>query len=93
MKRRGLGRPSTYAKIVEVLLRRRYVVRSKRGYLYSTPLGERVYSFLVKRYGEYVSEDFTRRIEKAMDDIEEGKVEWTEVLRELYSLRRLLREG
>ena len=93
MKRRGLGRPSTYAKIVEVLLRRRYVVRSKRGYLYSTPLGERVYSFLVKRYGEYVSEDFTRRIEKAMDDIEEGKVEWTEVLRELYSLRRLLKEG
>ncbi len=90
MKRRGLGRPSTYAKIVEILLKRRYVFRSKRGYLYSTPLGEKVYSFLMERYSEYVSEDFTRRIEKAMDEIEEGKRDWREVLREIYRIKRVI---
>ncbi len=92
MKRRGLGRPSTYAKIVETLLKRGYVVRSKAGYLYSTPLGERVYRFLMSRYGEYLSEDLTRRIEEAMDRIERGEVDWRDVLKEIYGVRKELYE-
>ena len=78
MKRRGLGRPSTYAVIVEKLLERRYVVR--RGpYLHPTPLGERVYRLLTAEgplaevARRYVSEEFTRELEAWMDRVEEGE--------------------
>ncbi len=91
MKRRGLGRPSTYAKTVETLLKRGYVVKSRKGYLYSTRLGEKVYSFLMKRYSQYLSEEFTRRIEKAMDGIERGEIDWRDVLREIHRIKGVLR--
>ncbi len=90
MKRRGLGRPSTYARTVELLLKRGYVVKSRRGFLYSTPLGERVFAFLMERYSEYLSEDFTKRIEEAMDEIEEGKRDWREVLKEIHRIKAVL---
>ncbi len=89
MKRRGLGRPSTYAQIVKTLLDRGYVVE-KGGYLFPTKLGIKVYRFLNAKFGELVSESFTRKLEDEMDTIEEGGKDFVETLREIYRVREFL---
>ena len=86
MKERGIGRPSTYAKIVETLLRRGYVVETKgRKKLVPTEKGIKVYHYLVSKYRELVSEERTRELEEIMDAIAEGKADYQEVLNGLYS--------
>jgi len=92
MKEKRIGRPSTYSKIVQVLLDRKYIKETKSR-LFNTKLGFKIYSFLVKRFKSYVSEETTRKLEDAMRRIEEGKEEYMEVLRALYSEIRGLEEG
>ena len=88
MKERGIGRPSTYAKIIDTLLRRGYVVsRGRGGLLVATMRGIGVYDFLMARFGELVSEEVTRRLQETMDSIEQGLVNYEDVLLEI--LRRL----
>jgi len=84
MKDRRIGRPSTYAHIINILYRRGYVFQN-RGRLLATNRGKRVYSFLTTVYGPLVSEDLTRRLEELMDDVESGKISYVEVLRSLHS--------
>ncbi|NPA15072.1 MAG: reverse gyrase [Deferribacteres bacterium] len=86
MKRRGLGRPSTYAKIVQTLFERKYVVRRGK-FLHPTRLGVRVFNYL-KQFEPYTSEEFTRMLEEKMDLVEKGDVNHQEVLRELSSVTR-----
>ncbi len=85
MKRRGIGRPSTYASTVEKLLERGYVVE-RNGFLLPTKLGKEVYEFLKRQEKiiPFVSEEFTRRLEELMDGIEEGKEDYRDVLDSLY---------
>ncbi len=92
MKRRGLGRPSTYAEIVTTLIQRRYVKVLPGGRLYPTDLGRRVYQYLKEHFPEEVDEELTRRLEEAMDLIEEGKLDYQQVLREAYKIRRYLED-
>ncbi len=82
MRKKGIGRPSTYAKIVQTLLDRKYVVQ-KGKFLYPTSLGIKVYEYLSQRFPFYTSEEFTRNLEELMDRIEEGSVDYQEVLKEL----------
>ena len=82
MRKRGIGRPSTYAKIVQTLLDRHYVVEKGR-FLYPTKLGIEVYSYLSKNFPEYTSEEFTRKLEELMDRVEMGEVDYQEIIREL----------
>jgi reverse gyrase len=84
MKERGIGRPSTYAKIITTLLERGYVfeVRNK---LINTTLGLKVYSYLSEKFGTFVSEETTRRLEELMDKVAEGEVKYQEVLRNIYN--------
>jgi reverse gyrase len=89
MKKRGLGRPSTYAQIVKTLLERGYVVE-KKGYLFPTKMGIVVYKFLSGKFGEFVSEEFTRKLEEEMDIIEEGRKDFVETLREIYGIKGYL---
>ncbi len=92
MKEKGIGRPSTYAKIIETLLRRGYVVSSGRaGSLVATKRGIGVYDFLMKRFGEIVSEETTRKLQEIMDKIEEGALYYEDVLDDIKdSLKRAL---
>ncbi len=85
MKRRGIGRPSTYASIVEKLIERGYVIENK-GFLIPTKLGKEVYSYLQNReeVHEFLKEEFTRKIEELMDKVEEGKEDYTNILTNLY---------
>ncbi len=85
MKEKGIGRPSTYASIIEKLFEREYIVERK-GYIFPTELGKRVYRFLTskEKIKEFLSEDFTRELESLMDKVEEGKVDFQEVLLDIY---------
>jgi reverse gyrase len=83
MKERGIGRPSTYATIVDKLFLRNYIVE-KLGRLIPTHLGVEVHSYLSSNYGEFVSEERTKILEKKMDAVEKGEIDYYEALRELY---------
>jgi len=91
MKKRGLGRPSTYAEIVSTLLHRYYVYELKNGGLVPTALGKEVYNYLKNNYSEYVSEEFTRELEEFMDDVEKGKKDWIEICHKLLPLLKILK--
>ena len=85
MKERGIGRPSTYAKILDTLVKRRYVyVIQKTGQLKSTRRGEGVYEYLNEKFSSLVSEERTRMVEEKMKMVEEGRAERDKVLLEVY---------
>lgn len=85
MKEKGIGRPSTYASIVEKLLERKYIIESK-GFLIPTELGKAVYFYLSNReeIKNFLSEEFTEQLESFMDKIEEGVLDYEKVLFDLY---------
>ena len=86
MKEKGLGRPSTYVKILENVRRHGYIVVSKkRKYLIPTKLGRSVHNYLATHYQELVSEERTSMLEKQMDLIEEGQMDYTRVLFDLLN--------
>ena len=90
MKKRGLGRPSTYAEIISTLLHRRYVYELKTGGLVPTSLGKKVYQFLKENFKDYVSEEFTRELEMFMDEVEEKGQDWQGICLKLLPLLKRL---
>lgn len=87
MKERGLGRPSTYAKVIEANRRHGYIIESKKvGYLIPTKLGIEVYNYLTANFAELVSETTSRRLEEVLDAIEEGNLTAVDVLSETWRL-------
>ena len=75
----GIGRPSTYASIIGVLVNREYVrVESKR--FFPTPLGEVVTAYLKQHFSEVVDTGFTARMESELDDIARGEEGWARVV-------------
>ncbi len=77
----GIGRPSTYATIIQRLLDRKYVERAKKS-LVPTFLGMIVNDFLTKEFPKIVNLKFTASMEKELDGIEGGKSNWQKVLKE-----------
>ncbi|MEM2768407.1 MAG: DNA topoisomerase, partial [Candidatus Pacearchaeota archaeon] len=84
MKEKGIGRPSTYAKILEILKKREYVKEINKR-LVSTLLGARVYFFLREKYGKYLNEELTKILEERMDKIEKGEAKAQEVIKEFFT--------
>jgi DNA topoisomerase I len=71
----GIGRPSTYASIIQTLVNREYVrVDSRR--FFPTPLGEVVTAYLKQHFSEVVDISFTARMEAELDEIAEGQQSW-----------------
>jgi DNA topoisomerase-1 len=83
LEEKGIGRPSTYAPIISVLLDRYYVVRKNRQ-LAATQLGRIINNLLTAHFSELVNENFTAEMEKRLDDIEGGKQSWATVVEEFY---------
>jgi reverse gyrase len=83
MRKRGIGRPSTYATIVKKLLDKSYIYETKEG-LAPSKLGREVFNYLYTNYKKFVSEDRTRELEKKMDLAEKGKVDYISLLKSLY---------
>ncbi len=85
MKEQGIGRPSTYAKIIQTLIDRRYVnVVGRVKALAPTERGIGAYRFLTDHFPEVVSVQVTRNLEEMMKKIEEGKLDYQEVLHLIY---------
>ena len=79
----GIGRPSTYASIVETLKTREYVELIEKRF-YPTYLGYEVKDELVKNFKDIMNVKFTANMEKELDKVEEGTVEWIQLLRTFY---------
>ncbi len=85
MKERGIGRPSTYATILQKLLERRYIIETKsKRRLYPTRRGIEVFNYLNSKFYDLVSEERTKMLEMLMEEIEEGRLHYMDVLKELY---------
>jgi DNA topoisomerase I len=83
LEEKGIGRPSTYAPIISVLLDRYYVVRKSRQ-LMPTILGKIINDMLSKSFPELLDPNFTAAMELRLDEVEEGKTEWHAMIREFY---------
>lgn len=79
----GIGRPSTYAPTIAIILGRRYVTKEAKN-LYLTEIGEVVNNMMKQSFPSIVDVNFTANMEGLLDMVEEGKVEWKEVIRNFY---------
>lgn len=79
----GIGRPSTYASIIQTLVLRNYAVRD-RGYLTPTELGVRICDLLVAHFAKIMDIGFTAGMEGNLDLVEEGELKYPDLLREFY---------
>ncbi|HYY56641.1 MAG TPA: type I DNA topoisomerase [Pyrinomonadaceae bacterium] len=83
LEEKGIGRPSTYAAIMTTILDREYVEKHE-GRFHPTALGTTVNDLLVASFDDLFNETYTARMEEELDEIEEGKLKWTEALKEFY---------
>lgn len=83
MEELGIGRPSTYANILQVLQDRSYVRLDKKRF-YPEERGRIVTSFLYNFFTRYVEYDFTAHLEDELDEISDGKLEWKKALRAFW---------
>jgi DNA topoisomerase I len=83
LEEKGIGRPSTYAPIISVLLDRYYVVR-KNKQLMPTTLGRIIYDLLMKNFPEVLNVNFTATMEEKLDKVEENKTGWVDIIKEFY---------
>ncbi len=83
LEKRGIGRPSTYASIIQTLISRQYVEKQERS-LVPTATGEVVSDFLEKNFSEIISDSFTAKMEEDLDEIALGKKEYVKTLSEFY---------
>jgi DNA topoisomerase-1 len=83
LREKDIGRPSTYAPIISVLLDRYYVTRSNKQ-LVPTMLGMKIYEVLVEYFPEYVAVAFTASMEAKLDEVEDSQLKWPDMLREFW---------
>lgn len=80
----GIGRPSTYAPTISTLENRGYVERDENKKLYPADIAMIVNDLLVEHFANIVDYDFTATMEKSLDEIAEGKIEWIPMLEAFY---------
>ncbi len=92
MEKLGIGRPSTYAATISVIIDRGYVELEQRRFL-PTDLGEVVSKLLVRLFPDLFDVEFTSRMETELDRVEDGEVEWRTLLEDFYPRLRKQIEG
>lgn len=78
-----IGRPSTYAPIINTIQQRKYIVREGR-YFVPTDVAYIVIDLLTKYFGNIVDYGFTAKMENDLDDIADGKIKWVPVIKDFY---------
>jgi DNA topoisomerase-1 len=81
LEENGIGRPSTYGQILTTIQARDYTYKHD-GKFHPTHLGVIVTMLLKQSFGDIIDEKYTARLEEELDEIEEGKLEWTDAMRE-----------
>lgn len=84
LEEEGIGRPSTYASIIQVLQDRQYVRLDQKRFV-PEDRGRIVTTFLTKYFTKYVDYKFTASLEEELDAISEGHVQWKEALRHFWT--------
>lgn len=79
----GIGRPSTYAPIIETIQKRGYVTLENRRFV-PTELGEIVISLLSEFFPEIIDVEFTAKMENDLDEIEKGRENWVKIIDDFY---------
>ena len=79
----GVGRPSTYAPTLTTIQARHYVTKEAKN-LFPTELGEMVDEIMKTYFPDIVDIDFTANMQKRLDDVEMGKEEWKQIIRDFY---------
>ena len=79
----GIGRPSTYASIIQTLVRRKYVDLDRRRFI-PTDTGRVVARFLENHFEPYVDYEFTARMEDTLDEISRGEMHWIPPLMQFW---------
>src|SRR5258708_13935703 len=83
MEELGIGRPSTYASILQVLKDRGYVKLDKKR-LHGEDKGRVVVAFLENFFARYVEYDFTADLEEQLDRVSNNEISWQQVLKEFW---------
>ena len=83
LEENGIGRPSTYAHILQTLFDRGYTIKEKSK-IQATELGLQVYDVIIPRFPNIFEVSFTAKMEKELDQIEAGTKLWQDVIREFY---------
>ena len=84
MEEDGIGRPSTYAPTISTILARGYVAKKSKA-LYPTELGILVNDLMAEYFKDIVDVDFTANMEKRLDDVEAGSVDWVKIISDFYA--------
>ena len=85
LESRGIGRPSTYASIVNTIENRGYVEQKARRF-FATPLGEAVVSMLIAGFPLLFDYEYTRNMEARLDKVEANEEDWRAILREIKGM-------
>jgi len=85
LEEKGIGRPSTYAPIISTIQRRGYT-RWVRGKLIPTSLARVVNTLLINNFASVIDADFTAKMEEGLDEVEQGKKTWTDLVGDFYQL-------
>src|SRR5579864_3375504 len=83
LEQRGIGRPSTYAPIVETIKDHGYVELKERR-LHPTRIGEAVNTLMVEHFKVISDDDYTATLERRLDEVEQGNQEWVPVVSDFY---------
>jgi len=83
LEKRGIGRPSTYASIISVIVDRAYVERTQKKF-FATPIGITVCDFLVEHFDNFMDYDFTASMEEDLDLIALGEKDWVTIIDLFY---------
>lgn len=86
LEENGVGRPSTYASILDTLEKRKYVaVGEKQRQFTPSALGQEVHRLLIQGFPEHIDVGFTAKMEESLDNVENGTAPWLPVLRDFYA--------
>lgn len=83
MEELGIGRPSTYAPTIGTILARNYVVLDNKAFI-PTELGILVNDLLTEYFDLIINEKFTAELENKLDEVEEGKYPWKQIVSDFY---------
>lgn len=84
LEEKGIGRPSTYAPILDTIMKRHYVERKEKQFV-PTELGFTVVDFLREHFQSIMDINFTAHVEEALDEVGDGRATYTQVMEEFYA--------
>jgi DNA topoisomerase I len=94
LEQRGIGRPSTYAPTVETITKEHGYVEIKERRLHPTRIGEAVNTIMVEHFKDIADYDYTAKLEKRLDEVENGNQEWVPVVSDFYGpLQKMLTDA